>query len=229
MKLNIMKAETDVTVYVWIADSSSTTGAGLTGLAFNTASLTAYYVRPLGSNTVITLATQTVTGAHSDGGFVEVSSANMPGLYRLDLPDAVCATGVPGAVVLLKGAANMAPVVLEIQLVDYDPDAFNTYQAKIDVVDDNGGSNDRYIVTWFKNGQPVISGITSPLIQTIKAADGTDLVASTAMTQIASTGLYRYDEGTNRMVDGVAYVAKATGTIDGSARTWYQPVGRDSA
>lgn len=119
-KLTLKKAATDVTVYLFIQDSSVTTGAGLTGLTFETASLVAYYVRPLGSASAITLATQTVTGAHSDGGFVEVDATNMPGVYRLDLPDAVCATGVPSAVVMLKGAANMAPVVLEIQLTDFD-------------------------------------------------------------------------------------------------------------
>lgn len=119
-KLALKKAATDVTVYLFAQDSSKTTGVGLAGLAYNTASLTAYYVRPLGSATAITLATQTVTGAHSDGGFVEVDATNMPGVYRLDLPDAVCATGVPSVVVMLKGAANLAPVLLEIQLTDFD-------------------------------------------------------------------------------------------------------------
>jgi len=119
-KLTLKKAATDVTVYLFAQDSSKTTGVGLTGLAYNTASLTAYYVRPLGSASAITLATQTVTGAHSDGGFVEIDATNMPGVYRLDLPDAVCATGVPSAVVMLKGATNLAPIVLEIQLTDFD-------------------------------------------------------------------------------------------------------------
>lgn len=121
MKLAIKKATTDVTLYVFIADSSQTDGRGLTSLAYNSASLVASYVRPLGSRTAITLATQTVTGTHSDGGFVEVDATNMPGVYRLDLPDAVCATGVNSVVVMLKGASNMAPVVLELELVAYDP------------------------------------------------------------------------------------------------------------
>lgn len=116
MKLAIQKASTDVTVYVFIQNSSLTTGAGLTGLAYNTSSLVCYYVRPLAAAAQLSLATQTVTGAHSDGGFVEVDATNMPGWYRLDLSDAVCATGVPFVGVALKGAANMAPVNLEIQL-----------------------------------------------------------------------------------------------------------------
>lgn len=115
-KLAVKPDTTSVTVYLFIQNSSVTTGAGLTGLVFNSASLVAYYVRPLGSATAITLATQTVTGAFSSGGFVEVDATNMPGIYRLDLPDAVCATGVRSAAVMLKGATNMAPVTLEIDL-----------------------------------------------------------------------------------------------------------------
>ncbi len=117
----IKRGAADVTVYVMVYDSTSTTGGRKTGLAYNTASLTAYYVRDLGSATAIALATQTVTGAHADGGFVEVSSANMPGLYRLDLPDAVCAAGASGAIVTLRGATGMVQVDLEIELVNYDP------------------------------------------------------------------------------------------------------------
>lgn len=119
-KLAIKKASTDVTVYVFIQDSSVTTGAGLTGLAYDTANLICYYVRPLGSATQLTLATQTVTGAHSDGGFKEIDSTNMPGVYRLDLSDAICATGVNSVVVMLSGAANMSPCIIELQLTDFD-------------------------------------------------------------------------------------------------------------
>jgi hypothetical protein len=116
MKLALVKGTTSQTVQVFIQDSSSTTGAGKTGLAFNTASLTAYYARPRAAAAAITLATQTVTGAFSSGGFVEIDATNMPGWYRLDLPDAALATGVDFVGVQLKGAANMAPCNLEIQL-----------------------------------------------------------------------------------------------------------------
>jgi hypothetical protein len=120
-KLAIKKASTDVTTYVFIQDSSKTTGVGLAGLAYNTTDLVASYVRPLGTRQALTLATLAAAdSAHSDGGFKEIDATNMPGVYRLDLPDAVCATGVPSVVVMLKGATNMSPVVLEIQLTDFD-------------------------------------------------------------------------------------------------------------
>jgi hypothetical protein len=115
MKGFVKAGKADHTVDVFILDSSSTTGAGLTGLAYNTASLVCYYRKgATGSATAITLATQTVGGAHADGGFVEISSANMPGLYRLDLPDAVIDTaGV--SKVMLKGATNMAPSTSQVE------------------------------------------------------------------------------------------------------------------
>jgi len=106
----------DVTLYLFIPDASSSIGVGLTGLAYDSSGLACYYVRPLAAAAQLTLATQTVTGAHSDGGFVEVSSANMPGVYRQDLSDAVCASGVSSVLVMLKGAANMVPTLIEIRL-----------------------------------------------------------------------------------------------------------------
>lgn len=122
MKLQIVKAKTSKSIDVFIRDTSVTTGAGLTGLVYNSGSLTAYYHRPGAAATAITLATLgSATAAWSSGGFIAVDGTNMPGLYRLDLPDAVLATGVDEVVVMLKGATNMEPVVLEIQLVSFDP------------------------------------------------------------------------------------------------------------
>lgn len=116
MKLNLTGGSTSITLLVFIQDSSSATGAGLTGLVFNSAGLTAYYARPGAATAAITLATQTVNGAYSSGGFVEVDATNMPGVYRFDIPDAAIAAGVTSVVAMLKGAANMAPLLLEIQL-----------------------------------------------------------------------------------------------------------------
>ena len=109
--------DTDKSIDVFIQDSSSATGAGLTGLAHNTASLVCYYRKgATGSATALTLASQTVGGAHTDGGFVEISSANMPGHYRLDLSDGMIDT--QGYLhIQLKGATNMAPVSLRIPVL----------------------------------------------------------------------------------------------------------------
>lgn len=118
----IKKGATSQTVYVEILDSTSTTGGRKTGLVFNTSSLTGYYVRNGGSATAITLATlAAANSAWSSGGFKEVDATNMPGVYRLDVPDAAIATGAESVVFTLKGATGMAQVSLEVQLVDNTP------------------------------------------------------------------------------------------------------------
>ena len=118
MKRLIKKGSTDQTIIIFIQDSASTTGAGKTGIAYNTSGLTCYYVRPGAAASQLSLATQTVTGSHSDGGFVEIDSTNLPGFYRLDLSDAIIATGVDGVVLGLRGASGMAQCNIEIQLED---------------------------------------------------------------------------------------------------------------
>lgn len=114
-KLTRLQGTIKQTVYVFIQDSSVTTGAGKTGLAFNSSGLTAYYVSNLGNSAAITLATQTVTGAWSSGGFVEVDATNMKGVYRFDIPNAALASG-DSVVICFQGATNAAPCLLEIDL-----------------------------------------------------------------------------------------------------------------
>lgn len=115
-KLSINAGATSQTVNVFIQDSSQTNGAGLTGLVYNTSSLVAYYALPKAAAVQITLATlAAVTSAYTSGGFKEIDATNMPGWYRLDLPDAAIASGRFSSV-HLKGAANMAPVAMEIDL-----------------------------------------------------------------------------------------------------------------
>jgi len=119
MKIIVKKGKTSKLLNVFISDSSSTTGAGLTGLVYNTASLTAYYYREGAGTgaTAISLVTMTL-GTWVSGGFVEIDATNMPGWYELGVPDAVLATGVDSAGIHLKGATNMAPLPIEIQLDD---------------------------------------------------------------------------------------------------------------
>lgn len=107
---------------VFIQDSSSTIGAGLTGLAFNTASLTAYFHRDTDTTaTAISLVTMTV-GTFTSSGFKEIDSTNMPGWYQLCPPNTALASGAKSVGIHLKGAANMAPLPLEVQLESVDPD-----------------------------------------------------------------------------------------------------------
>jgi hypothetical protein len=120
-KIAIKQGATSVSVNIFIADSSSSTGAGLSGLVFNTSGLTAYYMRPKVAATAITLATlAAVTSAYSSGGFKEIDATNAKGWYRFDIPDAVIANAERFVDVHFQGATNMAPLPLEIELTTVD-------------------------------------------------------------------------------------------------------------
>ncbi len=112
------KGATSESIYIFVRDPS--TMQGLTGLLFSTSGLKAYYTRNGAAAVAITLATQTVTGAFSSGGFVEVSAANAPGLYRLDIPNAALVTGVNGVRVTWTGGGTLDDGI-DLALVDYDP------------------------------------------------------------------------------------------------------------
>jgi hypothetical protein len=116
---SIKKGATSQSLYFDVLDSSSTTGGRKTGLVYNTSNLTAYYVRNGASATAITLATlAAANSAWSSGGFKEVDATNMPGVYRLDVPDAAFASGAESVVVTIKGASGMVQASYDVQLVD---------------------------------------------------------------------------------------------------------------
>jgi len=90
-EFGIIAGQTDKTIYMRLRDS--TTGLAKTGLAWDSAGAVCSYTLPGALRAAIALVTQTVNGAHDPGGFVEVDATNAKGLYRLDLPDAVIASG----------------------------------------------------------------------------------------------------------------------------------------
>lgn len=115
-KLCLPKGTTSKIVHVVIGNSSVTTGAGLTGLAFNTAGLVAWYIRPGDTAlTSITLVNETV-GTWVSGGFKEVDATNSPGLIELGIPNACLTSGANQVTIYLFGAANMRQTTLEIEL-----------------------------------------------------------------------------------------------------------------
>lgn len=111
--LDIPAGSTDVKLTVFVESES---GAPLTGLVYNSSGLTCYTARAGAVAGQLNLATQTVTGAHSDGGFVEIDATNMPGWYRLDLADDLVAAGVKFAGICLKGASNMQPCEIGVRV-----------------------------------------------------------------------------------------------------------------
>lgn len=128
MKRLIKAGQTDYTALVYIPDPASTDGSGKTGLAHT--DMTVSYVRVETDNDVTVSdvtsslsAITNLTDAHSDWGWKEVSSTLAPGLYRLDLADAVLAAGAWTAVVyamITTSAAAASPMefVISTKLID---------------------------------------------------------------------------------------------------------------
>ncbi len=89
---------------------------GTTGLTYQTSGLQAYYARNRSAPVQITLANQTATGSWISGGFAEISSGTMPGLYRLDVPDAAFASGSSDVTITVRGASGTNGAILTVNL-----------------------------------------------------------------------------------------------------------------
>lgn len=102
------------------------------------------------------------------------------------------------------------------------------YTARVSVVFDDVDGADRYVVSWLRDGVVLTSGVTSARLHVVAVADGSDLVPSTVMAEVAGLSRYRLScSDAQRLVAGEAYLAIATATIDGATRTWDMPIGRD--
>ena len=107
--------------------------------------------------------------------------------------------------------------------------AQSVYHADVSYIKNRTSSIDEYTTTWYKNGTPITSGITNSKIQVISRSDGSDLIAQTNMTQISSTGTYKYDAiNSEKQTSGNAYLVVVTASIDGGSRTFYRLLGRDN-
>lgn len=89
---------------------------GATGLTASTTSLAARYNRTRTASVSIPLVARTIAQAWTAGGFAEVDATNMPGVYRLDLPDAALASGADDVTIVVRGASGTNGAVMTIKL-----------------------------------------------------------------------------------------------------------------
>ena len=149
-KQKTTKAKTSRSLPVFIADTSSTTGGGLSGVTHSSSGLVLEYRRQNQSTwTSVTPVSKTL-GTYVSGGIV--ADGSLAGAYEVDFPDAAFASaaGVEWVVLRIRGVANMLPVLIEIELdaVDYqDAAAFGlsridatigsrATQTSVDAIDD---------------------------------------------------------------------------------------------
>jgi hypothetical protein len=100
-------------------DSSSTVGAGKTGITYN-GGITCYYKRSNGSadvsctiNTITTLGTY--AGSATNAAWKEVDSTNMPGVYELHIPNNAFASGATDVMIYLL-LSGVVPIVLYFRI-----------------------------------------------------------------------------------------------------------------
>ena len=149
MKRKIKGGLTSVSLPVFVADTSSTTGGGLSGVTHASSGLVLEYRRAGQSTwTSVTAVTKTL-GTYVSGGIV--ADGSLSGAYEVDFPDAAFAAGVRFVACRVRGVANMLPVLIEIELdaVDYqDAAAFGlsridqtigsrATQTSVDALDDH--------------------------------------------------------------------------------------------
>ena len=106
-------------VNVFLQDSSKASGVGLTGLAYNTPNLQVSYVtrrKSVGNIMLVNLAS--ISSSHASGGFKEVSSVHLPGLYRFDVPVNTGAGDDDEITIMFVNAANLEPATLIVRTSD---------------------------------------------------------------------------------------------------------------
>lgn len=146
---------TEVSLYFEMRDSLS--GQGKTGLTASSPGAVASYTRNRSAATPIPLvALASAADAWISGGFIEISQANARGLYRLDVPNNVLASGVPhtvinlsfdnafddGALVLLRTTeSNVGPGATAEVVTVTRPDTTPIQGAQVWVTTDLDGSN----------------------------------------------------------------------------------------
>ena len=79
--------------YIYIQRNDTYNNKPLTGLGFSSSGLKAYYCRKEFAGVGITLRSHSAGDPWFSGGFVELDSTNLPGYYRIDVPNEVFSSG----------------------------------------------------------------------------------------------------------------------------------------
>ncbi len=136
----IYAGETSQSLPIFIRDTTSTTGGGLSGVTTASAGLIIEWRRQ-GQSTwtqatpaQLSAASGKVLGTFTAWGIV--ADGGLAGAYELDLPDAAYASGVEFVVIRVRGVANMLPVlvIIELDAVNYqDAAGFGLSRLNIDI------------------------------------------------------------------------------------------------
>jgi hypothetical protein len=110
---------TKVSLY-FVAHDAATPFQPKAALAFNTAGIVVSYAKKRGARVaIVPVDLAAITTAWTVNGLKQVDAANMPGLVRLDVPDAAFAPdGVSDEVIVSVLATGFEPTYIRVPLVD---------------------------------------------------------------------------------------------------------------
>jgi hypothetical protein len=207
----ITAAKTSQLMTVFLQDSSSATGAGLTGLAWDTAGLTVYYFRSDGTAAVqVTPLANMTLGTWVSGGFKKVDDTNMPGLYQFGIPNAALAANATEVTLCFRGATNLMPRHVKIPLRSFDQTATGVTVATNGIT--SGSIQDGALTSAkFANDGTAQAGGSTSITLAAGAASGTDYYANKVVEIVAGTGA-----GQNRLITAYNGTSKVA-TVD---RAW---------
>jgi hypothetical protein len=171
---------------------------GATGLTASTTGLSAYYNRTRTASVSITLVARTIAQAWTSGGFAEVDATNMPGVYRLDVPDAALAAGADDVTIVVRGASGTNGAVMTVTLINEPTDAVLVRMGPYQIKADGLGSSQPLDIN-----VGAAQGIDTQVVDA--NGSGVDITASTLSVKV-------YDSGGILVA---TYVGTATYAADG--------------
>jgi len=204
------QASATITIAPGSASQSIELYLGATGLTASTSGLTARYNRTRTVSVSIPLVARTIAQAWTAGGFAEVDATNMPGVYRLDIPDAALAAGADDVTVVVRGASGTNGAVMTVKLSSGGLTAAQTASAVFDAVESSyttpGSMGARLLKTTVDN-RPVNVGTANHIESNIHAVvnstaaaselsgallhNGTDYISAELVTPVTSAALVR--------------------------------------
>jgi hypothetical protein len=173
---------------------------GVVGLTASTAGLSAYYNRTRTASVNIPLVARTIAQAWTSGGFAEVDATNMPGVYRLDVPDAALIAGADDVTIVVRGASGTNGAVMTVTLINEPTDAVLVRMGPFEVKADGLGASDPLDIQ--KGAQHGVD------IQCVDAfGSGIDITSATVTAKVYNSGATLVD----------TYACTATYAADGRA------------
>ena len=166
---------------------------GATGLTASTSGLSARYNRTRTASVDIPLVARTIAQAWTSGGFAEVDATNMPGVYRLDIPDAALAAGADDVTIVVRGASGTNGAVMTVKLSSGGLTSAQTAAAVLDAVGTSYATAGSIGYAIQNSNVASISGSTAAADELEGALlhNGTDYISADLLTPITSAALVR--------------------------------------